>query len=233
VLEWFTAMSRSVSSHHWSIVDLLTSIAWVIVAGPGPVMVGLIVLARQNVSARVMAVSLPSAIFSVFLLFYPDGSFSPRYVLATVPLAFFIAAAPWLAARRMLTAALLVVPIAIAAVAATSANAVAAYGASVGRRIAALPPNTTVVPGHFCPQSRLAAAIAGRSDLRFVCPGWDWPQDVAAKLDAALNSGWPVAMDLADAAWVGRREVEPRDALRSWAEARGGSEAGGFRIVGR
>jgi hypothetical protein len=176
---------------------------------------------------------VPSALASAFLLFYPDGSFSPRYVLATVPLAFFIAAAPWLAARRMLAAVLLVVPIAIAAVAATSANAVAGYGASVGRRIPGLPQNATVVPGHFCPQSRLAAAVAGRSDLRFICPGWEWPLDVAAELDAALNSGRPVAVDLADAAWVGRREVEPRGAVRSWAESRTGSEEAGFRVVRR
>ena len=233
VLEWFTAMTRSVSAHPWSIVDLLTSVAWVIVAGPGPVIVGAFTLVRRSVSPRVMTVSVPSAIFSVFLLFYPDGSFSPRYVLATVPLAFFIAAAPWLAARRLLAALLLVVPIAIAAVAATSANSVAAYGASVSRRIAGLPPDTTLVPGHFCPQSRLAAAIAGRSDLQFICPGWDWPQDVAASLDATLDSGRPLALDLADAAWVGPREVEPRNAVRSWAAARQGGEQTGFRIVRR
>jgi len=233
VLEWFTAMSRSVSTHHWSIGDLLTSVAWVIVAGPGPVIVGAFMLMHRNVSPRVAAVSVPSALASAFLLFYPDGSFSPRYVLATVPLAFFVAAAPWLAARRTLAAALLVVPIAIAAVAATSADAVAEYGASVGRRVAALPANTTVVPGHFCPQSRLAAAVSGRSDLQFICPGWQWPLDVAAEFDAALNSGRPVAVDLADAAWVGRREVEPRRAARSWAESRPGSDENGFWIVRR
>jgi len=233
VLEWFTAMSRSVSTHHWSIVDLLTSVAWVIAAGPTPVIAGFVMLVRRNVSPRVMAVSAPAAIFTVFLLFYPDGGFSPRYVLATVPLAFFIAAAPWLAARRMLAAVLFVVPIAIAAVAVTSANAVADYGASVGRRIPELPQNATVVPGHFCPQSRLAAAVAGRLDLRFICPGWEWPSDVAAELDAAANSGRPVAMDLTDAAWVGRREVEPRNAVRSWAETKPHSDEGGFRIVRR
>ena len=233
VLEWLTAMSRSVGSHHWSIADLLTSIAWVIVAGPGPVVVGAFMLMRRSVSPRVMAVAVPSAIFSVLLLFYPDGSFSPRYVLATVPLAFFIAAAPWLAARRMLAVVLLVVPLAIAAFAATSANSVATYGALVGRRIPELPQHATVVPGHFCPQSRLAAAIAGRSDLRFICPGWDWPSDVAAQLDAALNSGRTVAVDLADAAWVGPREVEPRDAVRLWVESRPGADEDGFRIVRR
>ena len=164
---------------------------------------------------------------SVFL-FYPDGSFVRDTCQQCCG---FSSRRAWLP-RRMLTA----VPYCadrIAAVAAKSANAVAEYGASVGRRIPELPTNATVVPGHFCPQSRLAAAIAGRSDLRFICPGWDWPSDVAAELDAAANSGRPVALDLADAAWVGRREVEPRDAVRSWAEVRGGSEAGGFLIVGR
>ena len=233
VFEWFTEMSRSVSIHHWSIVDLLTSVVWVFVAGPAPVIAGAVMLMRRNVSPRVMAVSAPSAIFSVFLLFYPDGSFSPRYMLATVPLAFFIAAAPWLAARRLLTAVLLVVPMAIAAVVATSANVVAEYGAVVGRRITALPSNSTVVPGHFCPQARLAAQIAGRSDLRFICPGWEWPPDISAVLDAELNAGRTVAVDLADEAWVGPRETDPRAAVRRWAESRTGSDESGFRVVRR
>ena len=233
VLVWFAAMSRSVSAHQWSIVDLLTSLGWVIVAGPGPVIAGFVMLVRKTANARVRAVAVPAALATVFLLFYPDGSFSPRYVLATVPLAFFVAAAPWLSSRRVLAAAVLAVPIMVAGVAARSANAVAAYGAAVSQRVPALPPNTTVVPGHFCPQARLAAAIAGRTDLEFICPGWDWPLDVAAVLDATVNSGKPVAVDLVDAAWVGRREVEPRDAVRSWAAGRGRSEAGGFLVVGR
>jgi hypothetical protein len=233
VIEWFPEMSRSVRIHHWSIVDWLTSVAWVIVTGPAPVIVGAVTLMRRHAGPRVMAVAVPSALGSVLLLFYPDGSFSPRYMLATVPLAFFIAAAPWLAARRKLTAVLLIVPIAIAGVAATSANAVAAYGSSIGRRIPSLPPNTTVVPGHFCPQARLAAQIAGRSDLRFVCPGWEWPPDVAAVLDADLSSGRPVAVELAEEAWVGKRETDPRRAVRSWAESRLGSDENGFRVVRR
>ena len=230
---WFASMSRSAGIHHWSIVDLLTSVVWILAAGPATVIVGIVMLVRRNVSPRVMAVSVPSATFSVFLLFYPDGSFSPRYMLATVPLAFFIAAAPWLAARRKLTAALLAVPIAIAGVAATSANAVAAYGASVGRRIPGLPQNATVVPGHFCPQARLAAEVGGRRDLQFICPGWEWPADIALVLDAAVSSGRPVVVDLADAAWVGTRETDPRNSVRSWAESRPASDENGFRIVRR
>ena len=233
VFEWLGAMTRSVSMHHWSITDLLTSVAWVIVAGPAPVIIGAFMLMRRKASPRVMAVSVPSVIASVFLLFYPDGSFSPRYMLATVPLAFFLAAAPWMSARRMLTAALLIVPVVVAGFVARSANTVAAYGASVGRRVPALPLNTTVVPGHFCPQARLAAAIAGRTDLRFICPGWDWPADAAAELSAALDAGRPVAIDLTDAAWVGRRETGPRDSIRSWAAVRAGSDAGGFWMAGR
>ena len=71
---------------------------WVLAAGPLPVVAGILALARRP-AGRWLVVSVPAAIATVVLLFYPDGSFSPRYVLATVPLAFFLAAGMWLSAR--------------------------------------------------------------------------------------------------------------------------------------
>lgn len=231
--EWFTAMSRSASAHSWSPLDLLISLAWVLAAGPLPVAIGVSALIRRNVSARVAAVAVPATIATALLMFYPDGSFSPRYVLATAPIAFFIAAAPWLFERRMVATFAMVIVLAAAAVPASRANIVAARGATLNTRIPQLPMGAVVVPGHFCPQARLAAAIARRPDLQFVCPGWDWPADVRSRLDEALRLGAPVAADIADEAWVGNREIGPRDAVREWLVSRQTSDLAGFRLSGR
>jgi hypothetical protein len=229
--QWLGAMTQSAQSHPWSFVDLGTALLWVLGAGPVPVIAGALVLARREVNRRVRVVAIPAAIGTALLLFYPDGSFSPRYVLATVPIAFFLAGAPWLAGRTMIAAAALVIPLAGAAIPAARANAVAAQGATLFARIPSLPPDAVVVPGHFCPQARLAAVIAGRPDLRFVCPGWDWPGDVAAELDGALRAGRPVAVDVADAAWVGTREDAPRETVRGWLGSRPSTRAAGFMLV--
>ncbi len=231
--EWWGAMSRSAGAHPWSPLDLLIAVAWVSAAGPAPVAGGLWALLRGDADRRVRTVAVPAAIGTAILLFYPDGSFSPRYVLATVPVAFFVAAAPWLARQLPIAAAVLVLPLVVAALPAARAKAVAERGATLTARIPALPQNAVVVPGHFCPQARIGAVIAKRPDLRFVCPGWDWPRDVAGELDAALERGAPVAIDVRDAAWVGRREDAPREAVRAWIGSRPAADMAGFRVVRR
>jgi hypothetical protein len=234
VFTWFGTMALSAGGHPWGIADLLTSLLWVFAAGPIVVIVGIAALGKGAVNSRVKAVAWPAAIATAVLLFYPDGSFSPRYVLATAPLAFFIAAAPWLASRPALTMTALVVPLAIATVAARPASVVAKQGATLTFRIPQLPARAVVVPGHFCPQARLAAAFAKRDDLEFVCPGWSWPADLGARLDAALREGQPVAVDVGDSAWVGRREIQPREAARAWTSARGDAiGVAGFAVVNR
>jgi hypothetical protein len=221
------------AAHSWTFSDLLTSIAWVLAAGPVPVVVGSAALVRGDAARRVQLVAVPAAVATALLLFYPDGSFSPRYVLATAPMAFFIVSAPWLAARRAIAAAALLVPLVAAVIAARPANVVARQGATLTDRVPQLPRDAVVVPGHFCPQARLAAAIASRADLRFVCPGWDWPADVAVELDGAVRLGRPVAVDVADVAWIGRREVAPRDAVRAWTASKSTRQMYGFAVVQR
>ena len=113
-----------------------------------------------------MVVSVPAAIATVLLLFYPDGSFSPRYMLATVPLAFFLPAAAWMADRPRTMAAAFLVPLVILFVATQSARVVTARGDAVIERVAALPQKALVVPGHYCPQARLGATIQAAAICR-------------------------------------------------------------------
>jgi hypothetical protein len=228
--QWLHAMSRSVESHPIGAWQVIAPLLWVLVAGPLPVVVGIVALARRP-TGRWLVVSVPAAIGTIAILFYPDGSFSPRYMLATVPLAFFFAAGSWLSARPRLLAVALIVPLVAFVPATRQLRVVAAHGAAVTNRVASLPPGALVVPGHYCPAARLGATIRGRRDFEMMCPGWEWPADPARMLDDALDAGRPVALDLADAAWMPPREAANRDAVRAWAAGRPGRDIAGFFVV--
>jgi len=230
---WLHAMSRSMEAHPIDLWQVAAPFLWVLAAGPLPVIAGIILLMRRRSSERWFVVSAPAAIGTVVLLFYPDGSFSPRYMLATVPLAFFLPAGAWLAERPRVLAAGLIAPLVVLVLAMRPVRAVAARGAEVMDRVARLPPNALVVPGHFCPQARLGATIHDRRDIDMMCPGWDWPADAGGRLDDALASGRPVAVDLDDAAWLSPRERPNRDAVRAWAAGRRGRDVAGFFLVDR
>jgi hypothetical protein len=231
---WLHAMSRSIETHPITLWQIASPLLWVLAAGPVPVLAGLAILFwRRDLRppGRWMLVSVPAGIATVLLLFYPDGSFSPRYMLATVPLAFFLPAAAWMAERPRTMAAALVVPLVILAIAIRPARAAAARGSVVIGRMQSLPATALVVPGHYCPQARLGATIYQRADLTMMCPGWEWPLDPQAVLDAALAAGRPIAVDLADDAWMPPREVEYRDAIRAWAARHPGHDVAGFSVI--
>jgi len=229
---WAGAMSASATANPLSVLDVAIAFVWVLAAGPVPVVTGGFALARRIVPREVAVIAWPAAIATVALMFYPDGSFSPRYMLATVPIAFFIPAALWLNARRRLLVVSLAVPLIAAVIAAQPADRVAAYGATLGTRVSALPDNALVVPGHFCPQARLAATVHGRADLMFVCPGWEWPLDLVSLLENAIANGSIVAIDASADAWVGRREQPLRDEVRAWLERHAVRQVAGFSVAG-
>lgn len=229
---WAGAMSSSAAANPLSMRDVAMAFGWVLAAGPVPVVTGAVALARRLVPRDIAGIAWPAAIATVALLFYPDGSFSPRYMLATVPIAFFVPAALLLKAHRRLLVVSLAVPLAAALIATQEANRVAAYGATVATRVSALPGNALVVPGHFCPQARLGATVHGREDLLFVCPGWEWPVDLMSLLDNAIANGSIVAIDASADAWVGRREQPLRDEVRAWLARRPVRQVAGFTVAG-
>jgi hypothetical protein len=136
-------------------------------------------------------------------------------VLATAPLAFFLASAPALAARPRLTALALAVPLLAMPFLTAGTRAIAARGEDAAARFASPPPGAVLVPGHYCPHVRLA--LRHRADVSFVCPGSDWPEDVARTLDAARCQQHTVVIDRRDDAWVGAREDAARLSIQRYA----------------
>jgi hypothetical protein len=229
---WMHAMARSVQAHPITAWQIEAPFLWILAAGPLPVAAGIVVLARRP-PARWRIVSWPAVAGTLAILFYPDGWFSPRYMLATVPLACFLPAAEWLAARPRLLAAALIGPLVTLVIVTKPARVVAARAAAVMARVAALPAGAFVVPGHYCADARLGATIHRRHDLQMMCTGWEWPEDPARALDAALAAGHPVAMDLSHDAWMPPLETRDRDVVKAWAAGREGREISGFFVVER
>jgi hypothetical protein len=209
LLHWGTAMKQSSQSHPLTLREVATSLGWIVAVGP------VVVLGFARIH-RAHPMVWPAAIATVLLVFYPDGSFSPRYMLATAPL-LFLAAAPVLATRPRIAVAALVLPISLTKLATRHTDAIAARGAEAMRTFANPPPRALLVPGHYCAHVRLALAIEQRRDVALVCPGWDWPRDLTRTLDEAHR---PLMLDLRADAWVGVREEPLRDAIAAYARER-------------
>jgi hypothetical protein len=203
---WGEAMGKSSQQHPLSARDVGISLGWVLAAGPVPVLVALRFMRPKII--------WPYALATLLLVFYPDGSFSPRYVLATVPF-LFLGAAQYLADRPRLCAIALTLPIALTKLATRRTDAIAERGAQAMKTFSSLAPNAIVVPGHYCAHVRLQHWQ--RKDIKFICPGWDWPDD----LNHALAGERHVYIDLRNDAWVGAREYPNRDQLAKWVEANG------------
>jgi len=229
---WWQLMSQSTVARAATPSGVFKSWLWVLAAGPVPVVAGIFVLARRP-AGRWLVVSVPALIATAGLLFYPDGSFSPRYVLATAPLAFFFAGSIWLSQRPRLFMAALIVPLAVVPFITAPSRVIAAYGETVVQRIRSLPAGAIVVPGHYCPQARLGASIYHRSDLSMVCPGWEWPADLSTALDAGRAAGHPVAVDISPDAWRDPGETPHRDAARQWVAGKASDVVAGFSVVSR
>ena len=229
---WAELMSQHPNAARIDLSLVGVALIWVFATGPFVVATGIVSLFR-GARGRWFLASLPSAVATLPLLFYPDGSFSPRYMLATVPIAFFPAAASWLAASTWRAALVLLTPLIAMPWITQQAREMVRYGEVAQARAATLPRDALVMPGHYCPQARLGAAIASRHDLQFVCPGWGWPGDVDRVLDEALQSHRPMALDLSDTAWRPPHEITLLQGVRAWALRQGIAHPNGFVLLQR
>lgn len=199
--------------------DVLVSLGWLLSIGPVPVVVGIVGLRRRTLAA----ITWPSALATALLVLYPFGSYSPRYLLATAPLALLLPAGPLLERRPRLALASMLVPLAFSLFATRPTRALAERGDDAAARFLAVPHDHALfVPGHFCPQVRLALSVEAKKtgharDVTLLCPGWEWPDDPARALEEARCSGRTLVIDLRDDAWIGEGEIAPAAAIRAYA----------------
>ena len=218
--------------------DLGFFLAWIVALGPAAVAAataGWTRHRRQLLRPRtiLLAVSVPSLVHLLLLGTFHDISFSPRYLLPVLPgavaLPAAIAAAAWIRQSRVRLAAalaLLLLPLVVAAPIVRAREApLDAILDELPSRLRTLPPRSLIVTGQPCTtvalvreQMRREAVVASSShDWGTVCPGWGWPEDLTARLDAARAAGQTVVLDLRSAAWLGaeqRRSLVEAEAYR-------------------
>lgn len=214
---WGKAMEKSSTLRP---LDVLLACGWVLSVGPVAVLVGARALAAPKSRALAWVV-WPAAAATALLLFYPFAAWTPRFMLATAPLAFLLPAGPALAKRPRLAAAALLLPLLLAYFATARPRALAERGRDAAARFAGASAPALLVPGHFCPQVELALAIEARKsgprDVTLLCPGWRWPDDPLRALDEARCQGRTVVVDLRADAWVGAWEIAPAAAVSAYA----------------
>jgi hypothetical protein len=244
VRAWIGSMHREDASHQFGALDVGAYFAWLLSLGPATLVAAILGWTRRartiaSFPSVSLAVCVPSLVQLALLSRYPDIAFSPRYLLPALPGALAIPAAvavePILESRRHAAAvavAMLLIP---ALVAAPFVHSLAAPVVKVlDETPAALMrsgPRLLVVTGEPCTSVLLAQTIVRRergpsqADWETICPGWGWPQDLTARLDAARADRRTVVIDLRDAAWIGDGQRARRAEAVGWLAVRHSSDA--------
>lgn len=237
---WLRGMSQERAQHPYTLRDFGAFVAWLAALGPLATPVALGAWARSprrfaGWTSPAMAVCLPSLAQLALLGGYQDISYSPRYLLSALPgavaLPAGVALGAWAVTRARVAWALLglALPLVIAApLLRARESALTAVIDSLPARLAALPTDALVVTGQACPAVELVRKMSEADPARVgpppawqrICPGWGWPADLEARLDAALARGQTVVIDLRPGAWLGPRQQGVRAQVARWHASR-------------
>jgi 4-amino-4-deoxy-L-arabinose transferase-like glycosyltransferase len=151
-------------------------------------------------------------------------AYSPRYLLAAFSAALAILAG-WVLDRRLppalprrswvLLGVVCLIPLVAGRVLVRSGEApVIAVRDALPLLLETLPADAVIVTGHACPAVtliRTQATLEPRGGLvsptwTTVCPGWAWPENLAAELREHRSSGRTVVVDLREVAWRGAEQ---------------------------
>lgn len=228
IRSWFVAMGAERRQHPLGPLSLAFWAAWMVALGP-VALVGTLrfwrdALRAPRPSRALLLCAGTGGAQLLALSLYQDIAFSPRYLLAAFPTGLAVPAAlalaPTLRSPRRRAALLLalLLPIVLAPIAlARRQGALRDALAETPSRLRDVAPNAIVVSGQACPAvvlTRTTTRLRGRAvDWRAVCPGWRWPTNLPAHLDALRAEGRPLVVDLRAAVWVGPRQLACRDTV--------------------
>ncbi len=247
---WFAGLARDRTALLSGGSRIATFIGWLLVLGP--VVAPGAVIAHMRWPNRIwrpgsvlFAGVAPSAAQLAWTATYPAVGYSPRYLVAAFPFALAIPAAlafdRWAGrsrGRAAWIAAALVVPVVVAVPivrvrAAPREETIRAWPA----RLQTVPADSLIVTGQLCPAIPLVRELIAREGRgpapawEPVCPGWAWPTDVSARLDAALASGRPVVLDLRPESWWGAEQQAARQQAQTYRRTHAEAERRGRLIV--
>jgi hypothetical protein len=228
---WLLGMAhdRAAMTFGWRDAGLFA--LWILSLGPVVAVAAAFAWGRPTspvwrAGGALFAISAPALVQLAVTIAFRGISYSPRFMLPAFPGAIAIPGAwaidRWIGrSRRHFVAAclLIVMPLIVAApiVGGQSAPAIAAIR-TLPELLAAVPPTAVIVTGQPCPEIAYQRTIVAHDvpraqvpDWQPVCPGWAWPNDLAARFDAARRDNRVVVLDLRPTSWLG---AEQQAALR-------------------
>ena len=223
---WLLGMAHDRAAMTFGWRDGGLFVLWILSLGPAVAIAAAIAWCRPSspmwrAGGALFAISVPALAQLAVTVAFRGISYSPRFMLPAFPCAVAIPGAwaidRWIGrSRRHFVAAclLIVLPLVVGApvVHEQSAPVIAAIR-TLPELLAAVPPTSVVVTGQPCPEIALDRAIVAHDspyapapDWQPVCPGWAWPADLPARLDAARLVNRTVVLDLRPTSWIGKEQ---------------------------
>jgi hypothetical protein len=248
---WLVGMAHDRAMKVWSVQEAGVILGWILALGPVAVLV-IVATGLRNLgppgprppgTPALRDLVLPAWLQWGVMATYMGVSYSPRYLLAAFPAALALPAG-WLLDRRLppvLTTRgwVLLVLVFMAPLIAGRALVRSGEAPTIAIRdtlpalLETLPSDAVIVTGHACPavaMIRTQATLEPRGALASptwttVCPGWSWPEHLAAALNGHRAKGRTVVVDLREDAWRGAEQRRSLEAVRAYWVAEGGAPA--------
>lgn len=231
---WLSAMSAERATHGFAWRDAGFYLMWLTSLGPVPLAAAAFAWVRRTRATvrtpLLAAITVPAVLQLLALAFYPDITYSPRYLVAALPGAIALPAAiaidPWIVSTRrsrlLVVACLLPLLVIGPIVLRYNARQQAALD-DFERDVSALPDRSVIVTGWMCPeiallrsQARIGFGVDPGWDA--VCPGWQWPSALPPALNAYRREGRTVVIDLRPSSWTGDEQRRFRDDAARYAD---------------
>jgi hypothetical protein len=235
---WLIGMARDRAATTFGWRDAPLFALWIAALGPVVAYAAVSAWGRRGPMWRaggaLFAVAAPSLVQLGLAPVVRGISYSPRFLLATLPGAVAIPGAwaldRWIGGSRLRFAAATVgiaFPLVVAApvLRAQQAPLLATFQA-LPSMLARVPPTAVIVTGQPCPVIALERAIIAHDspsvpvpDWQAVCPGWAWPPDLVGRLDAASRDERAIVLDLRPTSWIGAEQQAAFAEVQSYAQA--------------
>lgn len=227
VAAWLEGVRADRAAKTFAPGDLAIYAAWLLSLGPAAIVAAARAWTRRGTALTkpasvLFAIAVPALAQLLWVGTLRGVGYSPRFLIASLPAAVAIPGAivlrPWLTRSttwRVAIVLAIVLPVVVAAPILQRRQRDVAETLRVWpSMVLAVPSGGVIVSGQPCAAVPFIEAAAARDRRRpapppswdAVCPGWGWPADLDARLDAALAQGRTVAIDLRPLAWLGAEQ---------------------------
>ena len=239
IYNWLEGLEHDSALKAWDWREARLVVYWLFLFGPLPLVLTVIFIRRwREAGPWRVGLVVPAWFQWGVMTTYMGIAYSPRYLMTAFPAAMAIPAA-WLLDRRLgtpvgkrtrqaLVLALCLPLLGARLIIRPYEAKLLAISSGLAADLSRVPPDAIIVTGHACPAVPMIRALVKveprlgmhAPEWTEICPGWGWPDDVAATLDGHLAAGRTVVLDMRDDAWQGPEQLRSRDDLRRYAQAR-------------